>query len=142
MLRILAVVALIWLALLPPLFTDSACTREFDAETRRVEADRASYKTLDAARAYWSGRDVPYSVLSYEQCRKSRPRWLEVCGKGPLLHAKVPVRNAICSVYRDDEIRVQLQYDDRGSLERIQTDMNPYRSLPIPFTDARLHWAR
>ncbi len=142
MLRILAVVTVIWLALLPPLFTAGACTREFDAEAQRLEAERANYTTLDAARGYWSGRNVSYSVLSYEQCRKSRPRWLEVCGKGPLLHARVPVRNAVCSLYRDDEIRVQLQYDDRGRLERVQTDMNPFRSLPIPFLDYTIHWGR
>ena len=55
MLRILAVVIVIWLALFPPLFTNGSCTREFDFEAQRLEADRASYKTPDAARAYWSG---------------------------------------------------------------------------------------
>jgi hypothetical protein len=35
-----ALIALVWLALMPPLFTAGACTREFDATTRRVEDER------------------------------------------------------------------------------------------------------
>ena len=142
MAKIVAVVALAWLLLLPPLFTAGDCTREFEAEARRVETDRETLRTLEAARAYWNGRGIPHSVLAYEQCRKSRPRWLENCGDGPLLLARVPVKDLVCRVYRDGEIRVQLQYDDRGRLGRVQADMNPYRSLPIPGAGYTLHWGR
>jgi len=89
------VVGLVWLLLLPPLFTGGDCTREFEAEASR---------------------------------------------DGPLLVARVPVANAVCRLYRDDEIRVQLQYDDRGRLGRAQADMNPYRSLPIQ--GHTIHWGR
>ena len=138
--KILAVAALAWLLLLPPLFTAGACTREFEVEARRAEADRDRFRTLETARAYWSERGAPYSVIAYDQCRKSRPRWLEKCGDGPLLVARVPVKNPICRIYRDDEIRVQLQYDDRGRLGRVQADMNPHRSLPLP--GYTIHWGR
>ena len=52
------------------------------------------------------------------------------------------MKNTICRVYRDDEIRVQLQYDDRGRLDCVQTDMSPFHSLPVPFLDYTIHWAR
>src|SRR5258706_12239531 len=98
MLRILALVALIWLALLPPLFTAGACTREFDAEAQRLEAERANYTTLDAARGHWPGRNVSYSGLSYDQCRKPRPRGPGVGGKGPLLHPRGPATSAVATL--------------------------------------------
>jgi hypothetical protein len=56
--------------------------------------------------------------------------------------AKVPVGNVVCRVYRDDEIRVWLHYDSRDRLSRMQVEMSPFKSLPIPFTDTRIHWAR
>jgi hypothetical protein len=130
------------LLLLPPLFTGGDCTREFDQETRRVGADQPAYRTPEMARAYWNGRDVSYSVIAPDQCRKSRPRYVDACGRGPLVVGRIPVKNTICSVYRDDEIRVQLQYDDRGRLERVQSDMKPFKSLPLPFVDHTIHWGR
>jgi len=57
LLRFLAVVALVWLALLPPLFTDGACTREFDAESARIQTDQRQYRTPEMARTYWNGRE-------------------------------------------------------------------------------------
>jgi hypothetical protein len=140
--RVLAVVALAWLILLPPLFTDGACTREFDAETARMQSEQPQYRTPEMARAYWTGREASYQFLTYDQCRKSRPRYVETCGKGPMVIGHVPVRNMICRFYRDDEIRVQLQYDDRGRLDRVQADMSPFKSFPVPFTDHQIHWAR
>ena len=142
LLRFLAVVGVVWLVLLPPLFTGGDCTREFDDETRRVQADQGAYRTPELARAYWNSRNAPYSVLAPEQCRKSRPRYVEACGRGPLVVGRVPVKNTICSLYRDDEIRFQLQYDDRGRLERVQADMKPYKSLPLPLVEHTIHWAR
>jgi hypothetical protein len=140
--RILAVVALAWIVLLPPLFTDGACTREFDAEAARLQSDLASYRTPEMARAYWNSRDTPYGYLAPDQCRKSRPRYVDRCAGGPIVIGHVPVKSTVCRLYRDDEVRVQLHYDDRGRLDRVQTDMSPFRSLPVPFLDYTIHWAR
>ena len=57
------------------------------------------------------------------------------------MHAKVPVTNAVCSIYRDDEIRVRLFYDERDRLVQTQFDMNSYKSLPLA-GGVTLHWAR
>jgi hypothetical protein len=76
-----------------------------------------------------------------EQCRRAKPRWLQSCGGGPIVHARVPVRNIVCKLYRDDEIRVRLFYDERGRLTQTQFDMNPYKSLPL-VGGIVLHWAR
>ncbi len=142
MARILAAIALVWLVLLPPLFTGGACTAEFDHETSRLAADQKSLATPALAQAYWSSRQVPISVVSAEQCRRGKPRFVEVCGSGVLVHAVVPVQNRICRFYRDDGIRVQLQYDDRNRLARMITEMNPFTSLPLSWLGVTLHWAR
>jgi len=142
MARILAVVALVWLALMPPLFTGGACTAEFDHEAAQLAANQKSLATPALAQAYWGSRQVPISVVSAEQCRRAKPRFVEVCGPGVLVHAIVPVQNRICRFYRDDGIRVQLQYDDRNRLTRIVTDMNPFTSLPLSWLGVTLHWGR
>jgi hypothetical protein len=142
MTRILAVVALVWLALLPPLFTGGACTAEFDHEASQLALNQKSLASPALAQAYWGSRQIPISVLSAEQCRRGRPGFVEACGSGVLVHAVVPVQNRICRFYRDDGIRVQLQYDDRNRLTRMITDMNPFRSLPLPWLGVTLHWGR
>jgi hypothetical protein len=140
--RFFAVAAIVWLALMPPLFTGGACTREFDEEGARIEKDAKAITSPVLAAGYWSARNIPYSVVSVEQCRRSKPRFVQNCGDGPLVYARVPVRNTLCSLYRDGEILVQLQYDNRNRLGRTQVDMNPFKSLPVPFTGLTLHWAR
>ena len=142
MIRILAVLALVWLALLPPLFTDGACTAEFDREVSLLESNRKSLLSPALAEAYWAARQVPAAMVSVDQCRQSRPRFVAICGSGALVHAVVPVQNRICRIYRDDGIRVQLQYDNRNRLVRMVTDMSPFRSLPLPWLGVSLHWAR
>jgi hypothetical protein len=142
MVRILAVVALVWVALLPPLFTGGACTAEFDHEASQLAANRTSLATLTLAQTYWSSRRIPISVVSSDQCRRAKPRFVEVCGSGVLVYAVVPVQNRICRLYRDDGIRVQLQYDDRNRLTRMVTDMNPFSSLPLSWLGVTLHWGR
>jgi hypothetical protein len=138
--RVLAVVALVWIVLLPPLFTDGACTAEFDREAARIDADRASLRTPAQAATYFHARGVPYSVYSLEQCRRARPRSVANCGDGALVYARAPVGNPICKLYRDDEVRIHLHYDDRDRPARIVLDMSPYKSLPLP--GFVLHWAR
>jgi hypothetical protein len=142
MLKLLALLAIVWAALLPPLFTDGACTREFDAEHARVEGDRARIGSLAQARHYWNEREVSYQVMTVDQCRRARAEVITTCGPGPLVFAYVPVRNLICRAYRDDSIQVQFHYDARDRLVRIQSDMAPYKSLPLPKLGFTLHWAR
>src|ERR1044072_8052053 len=93
--KVLLVVGAAWIALAPPLFTGGACTAEFDQETRRLDQDPKALKSLAAARAHFTERSVPFSVITLDQCRKAKPRYLSRCGDGPLLVAKVPVSNAI-----------------------------------------------
>lgn len=140
--RLYAVIALVWLCLMPPLFTAGACTEEFDDASRQVARDAMRLRTPEAAMAYWQERAIPALAISVEQCRSKKPRFLERCGGGPLIYAKVPVRNTICRFYRDDEIRVQLHYDDKDRLVRYATDMSPFKSLPLPFSKHTVHWAR
>ena len=91
MLKVLAVVAIVWIALMPPLFTNGDCTREFDAQAKRLQADGKALATLPAAVEYWRGRSVPARVLSVEQCRRARNKFIDHCGPGPLLIAEVPL---------------------------------------------------
>ena len=142
MIRFFALVALVWVALIPPLFTDGACTAEFDREGAQLTVDQKSLASPALAQAYWSARQIPVSVISRQQCRRSRPRFVDVCGSGDLVVAVVPVQHRICRLYRDDEIRIQLYYDDRNRLARMVTDMNPFRSLPLPWLGTTLHWGR
>ncbi|HEX4781654.1 MAG TPA: hypothetical protein VH301_12915 [Usitatibacter sp.] len=134
-------VAVVWLALAPPLFTDGACTAEYQAENARLEAGRDSIGTSVAADGWYSSRGVPHAVLSVDECRHRKPRNLPGCGEGITLVAKVPVTNLVCRIYRDDEIAVTLQYDARDRLARRYVEMNPFKSLPLPWGGA-LHWAR
>jgi hypothetical protein len=115
--------ALVWLGLAPPLFTDGACTAEFEFHSARIAADRAALLTLD-------------------DCRRAKPRFLDHCGPGPLVYARVPVNNWVCRLYRDDEARLQLHYDDLGRLLRVQTDMNPFKFVRVPYVNTTVYWAR
>ena len=66
---------------------------------------------------------------------------LQSCGGGPIVHARVPVTNLVCKLYRDDEIRVHLFYDEHDRLAQTRFDMDPYKSLPLA-GGVTLHWAR
>jgi hypothetical protein len=140
--RLGVALAFVWALLMPPLFTGGACTAEFEAESGRIEAARATLSDPARAAAYWSGRAIAYYNLSKDTCRRTRPRFLADCGDGPLVYARVPVGNPVCRIYRDDSILVQLQYDARNRLARTQVDMAPFKSLPIPHTRWMIHWAR
>src|SRR5256885_1982180 len=88
--RIYAAVVIAWIVLLPPLFTDGACTGEFEAESDRLQADAASLRTYDAAMKYWAARRQPVATVSRDDCRRSKPRFLASCGSGPLVYVQVP----------------------------------------------------
>ena len=138
--KFLALVALIWLVLLPPLFTGGDCTREFDDEQARIGSDLAKVRGSRDALAYWNGRGIVPRLVSLDNCRRAKPRDLQSCGGGPFVQASVPVRNLVCRIYRDDQIRVRLFYDEHDRLVRTAVDMSPFYSLPIP--GMTIHWAR
>lgn len=140
--RLLIGVALVWLALMPPLLTQGACTAEFEHEAAQVERDMQQLAVSANAQAYWAARQVPSTVVTAEQCRRVKPRFVQNCGTGDIVHAVVPVNNRICRFYRDDGIRIQLHYDERNRLSRMETDMKPFQSLRLPLVDVTLHWGR
>jgi hypothetical protein len=119
--RFYLALALVWLGLAPPLFTDGACTAEFESHSARI---------------------VPAALLTLDDCRRAKPRFLDHCRPGPLVYARVPVNNWVCRLYRDDEVRVQLHYDDLGRLLRVQTDMNPFKFVRVPYVNTTVYWAR
>jgi len=138
--KFLALVAIAWLLLMPPLFTGGDCTREFDAEQARIERERTAVRGVKQAVAYWNARGIVPRVMTVDQCRRAKPRDLQSCGSGPFVQAPVPVRNLVCRIYRDDEIRVRFFFDERDRMERVTVDMNPFYTLPIP--GFPIHWAR
>jgi len=141
MIRILIVVALIWVALLPPLFTDGACTAEYEAAAALVSASEPGIRTPDAALQFFQAKAIPVTLLTPEDCARSKPRFLTQCSSGTLVYADVPVRNKICRFYRDDVTLLQLQYDRRGRLSRALSEMSPYKFLSLPW-GGRIDWAR
>lgn len=140
--RFYAAVVLVWVALAPPLFTGGACSAEFDAENQRLARDGRQLVNAESAKRYFQSRGVPVSLITLEQCRQVKPRFLSRCGSGPLVRAEVPVQSKVCSFYRDDAIKVTLRYGERGRWEGLDTDMAPFKSLPIPFTSKAIDWGR
>jgi hypothetical protein len=142
MIRLVGILAVLWLTLLPPFFTNGACDAEFDRLGTLLEKDRKAFEFSTAAQAYWASRQVPVRVISSEQCSVSRLRFIEACGPGELLYVSVPVQNRICRIYRDSDVTVQLQYDALGRLIRLRSDMNPFKFLPLPWVGGTLNWGR
>lgn len=140
--RLYVVVALVWIAALPPFFTNGACDREFEAISSRVSGDARKLRNVAAALDYWQAQTVAASVLTAEQCAKSKPRFVNRCPGGTLVHADVPVQNLVCRVYRDDAVRIELHYTERDQLVRVSADMQPDKILRIPFTQGGVHWGR
>ena len=139
--KLLLGVAVAWAALMPPLFTHGACTAEYEAENKRLELERDAIKTPTGADAWYSARGVAHTTLSVDECRHRKPRNLSRCGSGPLVAANVPVSNLVCRIYRDDRVAVMLQYDERDRLARVESEMSPFKSLPLPWGGA-IDWAR
>jgi hypothetical protein len=142
MIRFILMLVAVWLALLPPFFTDGACTAEFDHVATLIADNDKALASPESAFAYWRSRNVPVQVISIDQCHRSRPRFVEDCGLGDLVYAAVPIQNKICRFYRDSKVRVQLQYDERGRLRQVRTDMNPFKYLPLPWLGVTLNWAK
>jgi hypothetical protein len=140
--RLYSLIAIVWLALAPPLFTGGACTEEFEAITNQFLRQGRSLNSPDAALEHFRANGTPVSAITPERCRESKPRFMSRCGLGTTVYARVPVKNPICSFYRDSDIKVYLEYDDKGRPQRFNTDMAPYKSLPIPGTKKLIHWGR
>lgn len=139
---ILLLVLGVWVALLPPFFTHGACTAEFDAASEALQQARPAIGTLAQAQDYLASRAMQYQVLSAERCQSAPPADVEICPGGPLVLVAVPVKDRICHYYRDSSIRLQLGYNSTLQLVRIQTDMNPYRTLKLPLIGVELYWAK
>lgn len=140
--RVYALIGLVWLALAPPLFTGGACTQEYEQATEGVLNNESRLRTPEAAAEYFRSSGLPVSSITPERCRESKPRFLNRCGTGTVVVAKVPVKNLICRTYRDSSVAVYLEYDEKGRPLRINTDMAPFKSLPIPGTSRMIHWGR
>ena len=130
--KLIAFIAVVWLLLLPPVFTGGECTRQFDEEHARVERERTAIRGVTQAVAYWNARGIAPRVTTVDQCRRAKPRDLQSCGSGPMVQASLPVTNLVCKIYRDDEIRVRFFYDERERMERMTVDMKPFYSLALP----------
>jgi len=142
MIRLLLIIALFWAVTLPPFFTDGACTAEFDQVSRQIQDNKAALASPLSAQQYWYSRHVPVQVISADQCRISRPRFVEECAPGDLVYAVVPVKNKVCHYYRDSAVRMQFLYDDGGNLRQIQADMDPYKVFSIPWLGIKWYWGR
>jgi hypothetical protein len=140
--RLMLVIAVVWLALIPPFFTDGACTAEFDKVARQIQDNRSSLESSASAQAYWNSVHVPAQLTTAAGCRTSRPRFVDSCGPGDLLYVAVPIQNKICHFYRDSDVRVQLQYDDRGRLRQLQADMKPFKFFSLPWFGVKLYWGK
>ena len=138
----LLILALGWLALMPPFFTHGACDAEFDQEATEVASNHETFRSPELARSYWESKAVSVSVLSADQCRHRILKFVDSCGSGLLVYAAVPVKNRICRLYRDESITVQFGYNEHGRLERVETDMKPFKSLKLPFIGKTLYWAK
>jgi hypothetical protein len=142
MTRIILGIALIWAILMPPFFTDGACTAEFDQVARQIQDNKPSLSSPASALSYWNSLHVPIQVISAERCRISKPRFVEDCGRGDLLYVTVPIKNKVCHFYRDSDDRIQLQYDDRGRLRQLQADMKPFKYFSVPWLGHDLYWGK
>ena len=131
-----------WLAIMPPFFTHGACDAEFDREAAEVASNPGAFSSPELARSYWESKSVSHSVLSADQCRHRFLKFVDSCGPGLLVYAAVPVKSGICRFYRDESITIQFRYSEDGRLERVETDMKPFKSLKLPFIDKTIYWAK
>ena len=81
---------------------------------------------------YWTGQGVSPSAITNDSCREVKPRFLDRCPQGTLVHAAVPVDNLVCRIYRDDAVRVQMLYGEKKNLIKVGADMKPDKYLWIP----------
>lgn len=109
---------------------------------RKIEDNKPALASSLSAQVYWNSVHVPVQVISPERCKVSKPRFVDDCGRGDLLYVVVPIQNKVCHVYRDSDVRVQLQYDDRGRLRQLQADMKPFKFFSVPWLGLKLYWGK
>jgi len=143
MTRLLIVVALIWIALMPPLFTGGACTAEYEEASALITApaNREQIKSPAAAMAFLQSKGADATLLTEDDCAQHKPRFLWQCGRGTLVYADVPVRNKVCRFYRDDRTFLRLQYDKKDRLSGLLSEMKPYKFLALPWGWV-INWAK
>lgn len=139
---LVAVALLAVAALIPPFFTDGACTAEFDLRSAQAEALKSELETVAKARAYLSRHRMAFVEVSAEQCETAMPPGIEACADGPIILTSLPVEDRVCRLYRDDKVRVQLRFGRTQQLRRIQTDMKPYKIFSAPVLHQVWYWAR
>jgi hypothetical protein len=142
MIRIFLVLALVWLLLLPPFFTDGACTAEFNQVARQIQDHRPLLASSASAQAYWNSLHIPVQVISADGCRVVKPRFVSSCGSGDLLVIAVPIQNKVCHFYRDSDVRIQLEYDAHSRLVQLQADMKPFKYFSFPWLGLNLYWGK
>jgi hypothetical protein len=138
----IALVVVVWLALMPPLFTHGDCTAEFDAASVTLQRARADLSSFARAQTWLDARAFPYQILTAERCEASPPRDVEVCPSGPTLLVKIPVQNRVCRIYRDGSVHLQLGYASTLELVRVETHMNPFHFPKVPGSDFEIDWAK
>jgi hypothetical protein len=140
--RLFLIVAAIWLIVLPPFFTDGACTAEFNQAALQIDESKPALASPATAKAYFTSIHVPFQVISAKRCRISKPRDIDRCGPGDLVRVAIPVKNLVCRFYRDSTIKVDLQYDEGGRLRQLQTQMDPFKYFSVPWTGVKFYWGR
>jgi hypothetical protein len=129
-------------ALIPPFFTNGACTAEFELRSSQAEALKSDLATVAKARAYLAGHEMPFVEISAEQCETALPPGIEACSDGPIILTSMPVVDRVCRLYRDDKVKVQLLFGRSLQLRRIQTDMKPFKIFSAPVLHQVWYWAR
>ena len=130
-------------ALMPPFFTRGACEAELDRVRSLLRGDQRFLGSPETAAAYfWRTATLPVHIVTAAACRRSKPSFVDSCGTGELLYVKVPVRNAVCRIYRDSDIGIRLQYDTNGRLDRVQSDMSPYRYIRLRWLGIYWSWGK
>jgi hypothetical protein len=143
MIRVLVVLVLIAAALLPPFFTGGACDAEFGRAASRIIADERALASPELAAVYfWRSFAVPVRVISADDCRRSKPDFIPVCGAGDLVYVKIAVHDRVCRLYRDSDIKVRLQYDEHARLQQLQPEMKPYKILRLSWLGIEWFWGR
>lgn len=139
--KVYSALAILWAVLMPPLFTNGACTAEFDVIYAALNYDKPKIKTIKLVSDYVNLRKINATLISASRCREAKPRFLAQCESGDLYYLKIPISNEICRIYRDDNVKVQLQYNEKGQLSRMIFDMAPFKYIEIPFFRQKIYWA-
>ena len=127
--------------MLPPFFTDGACTSEFEAADAAALRMRPDVGTVALLGSYLNAHAMSYRVVPPERCESWSRNDDVGCSGGPVFLIFIPVQNKVCRYYRDDSIRIQLGFNSSKQLTRIQTDMKPFKYLKLPLGH-EIAWAK